>query len=122
MTVDRSRVDHREDGLVRIGLVDGLGPLGEPEDVEMGVVDGVLFVAPGRHLPEGHRVDDLASPERRLEHVAVPLAVGQAACADPRTAGDVPRTVPCLKRFVRSRVRQIHRAPRSYLAYTGLRT
>ena len=61
VTVDGGRVDLGEDGLVGVGLVDGLGPQGEPQDVEVRVVDGILLVAAGRHLAERHRVDDLAA-------------------------------------------------------------
>ena len=39
VAVDGGGVDHREDGLVGIGLVDGLGPHGEAEDVQVRVVD-----------------------------------------------------------------------------------
>ena len=120
VTVDGGRVDHREDGLVRVGLVDGLGPPGEAEDVQMRVVDRVLLVPAGGHVAEGTRVDDLPAAEGRLEHVAVALAVGHAARADAR-AGHVSRAVSGLQCLVRTGVREIHaRSPLLILATAQL--
>jgi hypothetical protein len=101
--VDRSksgfRVDRRKGGLVRV-RIHSFGPKGIAHDVEVGVVDGVVFVGTGRDAPEGLRIEQLSAPEGGMEHVASSAAPVHAPAADSGLGDYISGAIAGLHGFI----------------------
>ena len=82
------------------GIGVGLRAFGQPApaqgvtlDIEVRVVDGVVLVAAGGDVAERAGVDQLAAPERGLEHLAVADTAVHAARAEARLGHHASRAV-----------------------------
>jgi hypothetical protein len=95
--------------MIGIGL-DSLGAHGIAVDVQMRVINGVVFVSTRGYGSEGSGVEKLAAPEGGFPDVTSASTVVQAPAADARLGGDVARPVIGLKRLVRIGAVQIHYA------------
>ena len=93
-------IDTGKGSFIRIG-VDALCPQGIAHDIQMGVVNRVILIGPGRHFAEGLGVEQFTPPEGCLEHIAVAFATIQTPAANTGLGRHVTGTIFGLKGLIR---------------------
>ena len=98
-TVGRFSIYGRESGLIGIRVY-SLCSKGISHDIEMGIVNGVVFIRTGSYAAERFRIKEFSPSESGPEHIAVSLASVNASTAYAGLRSDISRAVSGLKSFI----------------------
>jgi len=93
------RVDCRKGGFIRV-RIHSFCSESIPHDVEVRVVDRIVFVCSGRDTAEGLRIKKLSAPEGGVEHVTASAAPVHTPAAYAGLRGYIPGAVAGLHGFI----------------------